>query len=138
MESINIEKFDEECAKFIKYVKDCVESEKKSILYLTRINNTIKYINKQKGQLVYEHTINMVANENLKKIYQLLKTEFSYSFEVGPTHTFGKGWSLSSIVGDHVMINTDSEDEYDKEWIYEECVQAIEENRKKKEEKSLS
>lgn len=138
MEKDKVEEFNKECAKFIKYVKDCVEADEISILYLTRIDNVIKYIKKQVGKVVDEHIINMVTEEDLKKIYQLLKTEFSYAFDVGPTHTFGKGWSLTSIVGDHVMIITDSENDYDKEWIYEECMQGIEENRKKREGKSLS
>ena len=100
--------FNEACTKFINYIKQCVENPNEVyVLYMLRNDNSIDYGRYKQG-IRKKDTIEMISNEDLKKLYELLQTEFASNFKDGCTHTFGKGWSLNPIIGENVMIDINS------------------------------
>lgn len=118
--STNIEKFNYDCLSFIEYVKKCIIDDDFYLLYMLREENIIIYGKYEHGMKKDRHTIEMVSNDDLKKLYQLLQSEFSTDFYHGCKHTFGEGWSLNPTIGENVMIEINSDINSDRNWIYEE------------------
>lgn len=114
------EKYKEDVKRFIDYVKICTLSKEVSILYLERHRNKISYGKMKKGLKTGNSIIDMISDADLQNIYQLLKMEFASSFQKGSKHTFGIGWSLLPVIGENVMIDIQSDANYDSKWIYEE------------------
>lgn len=113
--------FNEACTKFINYIKQCVENPNEVyVLYMLRNDNSIDYGRYKQGIRRKKDTIEMISNEDLRKLYELLQAEFASNFQDGCKHTFGEGWSLNPTIGENVMIDISSSNSYDKNWFYEE------------------
>lgn len=118
--SNNLEKFNEECSIFINYIKQCTQNGVASILYMMRQGNLIYYGKYNRGMKTDNHTIEMVSNDDLKKLYELLQIEFASSFVDGCKHNTIEGWSLNPTIGENVMIDINSNSSNDRDWFYEE------------------
>lgn len=113
--------FNEACTKFINYIKQFVENPNEVyVLYMLRNGNSIDYGKYEKGIRRKKDTIEMISDEDLRKLYKLLQAEFVSNFTDGCKHTFGEGWSLNPTIGENVMIDINSYNSYDKNWFYEE------------------
>ena len=118
--SSDMDRFNDDCSNFIKYIRQCVENDDFCVLYMLRQGNVIIYGKYDHGIKKDKHTIEMISNEDLKKLYELLQSEFSSDFVDGCKHTFGKGWSLNPTIGENVIIDIDSNNYSDSNWFYEE------------------
>ena len=118
--SDNLEKFNEECSLFINYIRQYTQNDEITALYILRQENIIQYGKYAYGIKADNHSIEMISNEDLKKLYELLQNEFSSSFVYGCIHTFGQGWSLKPMLGKNVTIDINSDNSSDRNWFYEE------------------
>ncbi len=119
----DLNKFNEACVEFINFIKQCVDNvddNKVYVLYMLRNGNSIDYGKYEHGIRRKKDTIEMISNEDLRKLYELLQAEFASDFTDGWKHTFGEGWSLNPTIGENVMIDINSYNSYDKNWFYEE------------------
>lgn len=120
----DLNKFNESCVEFISFIKQCVENVKENkvyvFLYMLRNGNSINYGEYEHGLREKKGTIEMISNEDLRKLYELLQDKFATDFIGGCKHTFGEGWSLNPTIGENVMIDINSCNSYDKDWFYEE------------------
>ncbi len=130
--SCDLNKFNDDCSKFIMYIRQCIENNEISILYMLRTKNTIHYGKYDQGIKYDKDVIEMISDEDLKKLYELMQNEFSSNFAPGCKHTFGEGWSLNPIIGENVMIEIDSSSPNDRNWFYEESHKKDENNLVKK------
>ena len=127
--SNDLNKFNQDCREFINYVKQCVQNAnngKECVLFLSRSNNELEYGENGYGTM---KIIEMESNEDLRKLYKLIQTEFSSDFVNGFRHTYGEGMSLNPMIGENVLIDINSDNSYDQNWFYKESV---------KEEKNVS
>lgn len=119
--SSDLNTFSQACTKFINYIKQCVENPNELyVLYMLRNDNSIDYGRYKQGIRRKKDTIEMISNEDLRKLYELLQAEFASHFIDGCKHTFGEGWSLNPTIGENVVIDINSYNSYDKNWFYEE------------------
>lgn len=119
--SKDLSKFNQDCIKLIEFIKQCAENSNDAyFLYLLRNQNFISYGRFEQGIRKKINIIQMVSNEDLKKIYNLLQTEFASDFIDGYKHTFGEGWSLNPTIGKNIMIDINSDNTFDSNWFYEE------------------
>ena len=71
---------------------------------MLRNDNLIDYGRYKQGIRRKKDTIEMISNEDLRKLYELLQTEFASNFQDGCKHTFGEGWSLNPTIGENVRL----------------------------------
>ena len=131
--STNINKFNDDCSKFIKYIKEYINDDDFYVLYMLRNGNIIMYGKYNHGKKIDKHIIEMVSNDDLKNIYELLQSEFASEFIEGCKHTFTEEWSLNPAIGENIIIDIDSDMDSDIKWFYEEShkEQKSEESKKK-------
>lgn len=133
--SSDINKFNKECIEFIEfieYIKQCSEESELSILYMLRQGNTIHYGKNNHGVRIDKSVIEITNNQDLRKMYELMQIEFASDFKDNYKHTYGEGWSLCPIIGEHVVIEIDSDNPMDKNWFYEQSHKAPDEKFPKK------
>ena len=118
--STDINKFNSDCLEFIEYIKTCINDDSFHILYMLRRKNIITYGEYGNGRKIDKNTIEMISNEDLKKLYELLQNEFSSNFVDGWKHTFGKGWSLNPTIGENIIMDINSDIYSDSSWFYAE------------------
>lgn len=127
----DLKKFDEECVDLIDYINQSYQSNETSTLYLFRKNNTILYGKYYKGIKVQQHDIEMVSNEDLKKIYYILQNYFSNVCWEGSKHTMGIGCSLILGLGENIMIDINSYNMDDKNWFEKEIFEQNNSSKKR-------
>lgn len=115
----DINQFDTQCKELIDYIKMCLEDTSNHFLFLTRIGNDIIFGRSTEGTREKLITIKMVSPSDFKKIYESIKGEFESIFVENTKHTFGIGWSLVPFIGENIMIQVESSNQYDTEWIYD-------------------
>ena len=118
--STDINRFNDDCLKFINYIKECISDGNFYVLYMLREENIIVYGKYNHGRKIDKHTIEMIGNEDLKKLYELLQSKFPSDFVDGCKHTFGQGWSLNPTIGENIIIDINSDVNSDMNWFYEE------------------
>ncbi len=116
----DLNKFNKDCSEFIEYIKKCGESSEISVLYMLRMENVIHYGKFNHGVRMDKNAIEMMGDEDLRKLYLLVQSEFVSDFVDGYKHTIGEGWSLNPTIGENVMIDISSDNSSDKNWFYEE------------------
>ncbi len=116
----DFDKFANDCLEFINYIKQCIENNEVSSLYILRKGNAIHYGKYDYGIKKDQSIIEMISDEDLKKLYELMQHEFSSDFVGGWKHTFGEGWSLKPTIGENVIIDINSSSPSDRDWFYEE------------------
>lgn len=121
--STDYDKYDEEVKDFMDYVALTKESEEFAFICVRRDDNTIRYYKMREGSPIDMHSITMTGNDNLKEIYESLKVAYGPEFKHGHKHEMINGWSLLPVIGDNVIIDIDSNEPTDKNWIYEEVHQ---------------
>lgn len=118
--STDFSKYEEEVKEFMDYVALAKEAEEFSLICIKRVENTIRYYKMQKGFPRDMHSITMTGNDNLKEIYESLKITYGPEFKHGHKHEMINGYSLLPTIGDNIIIEIDSNELTDKNWIYEE------------------
>ena len=66
------------------------------------------------------YEITMTRCDNLKEIYETLKVSFGPDFAFGDKHEMFGGWSLLPTIGDNIMLEFNSDNQVDRNWIYDE------------------
>ena len=117
--STDVYKFENECLKFLNYVKKYANDENFYVLYIFRDKNIIIYVKYDHGTKDDKHEITLISNDDLKKMYEILKREFESDFIESYMHTFSQGYSLMARIGDSTAICIDSNVESDRNWFYD-------------------
>lgn len=114
--SKDLDKFNEDCQGLFSLLKGCLNAEEKiSWINIERKNNLIYY---QKNNQ-YKNTIEMMTNDDLRKIYDLIESRYSSRFETGFTFGFRGEYILNPIIGGNVMLEISSDTQHDIEWFFE-------------------
>lgn len=129
--STDINKFNNDCSKLIKFIKETISDNNFHALYIQRKKNIIIYGKYIQGIKANMDIIEMISNEDLKNIYELLKIEFLPYFVSGCKHTFAVGWSLRPKIGENIIINIYSDIPSDSNWFYEEALKEINQNHQR-------
>lgn len=130
--SSDLNKFNNDCLKFISYIRQCFSNEEIYVLYLLRKGNILHYGMYDCGIQTDKGVIEMTSDEDLRNLYELMQNEFSSDFVDGCKHTIGEGWSLNPTIGGNVMIDINSSSPNDRNWFYEESHKEQKEDLPKK------
>ena len=130
--SSDVDKFKADCLEFISYIRQCVGSDETSVLYMIRRGNSIHYGRYDYGIKIDKSVIDMISDEDLRRLYELVQNEFSEEFVDGCSHTFGEGWSLKPLIGENVMLDIKSDSHSDRNWFFEETHKALKDDSQKK------
>lgn len=128
--STDINKFNNDCSKLIKFIKETISDNNFHALYIQRKKNIIIYGKYIQGIKANMDIIEMISNEDLKNIYELLKNEFLPYF-TSEWNTLGTGYSLSPKIGENIMISICSDIPSDSNWFYEEALKEINKNHQR-------
>ena len=115
-----IDKFYNEFFILINYIIECVRTDKINVVYISREGNLIKYGQYDNDWKIEKNTIDMISDEDLKKLYNFLKNVFADDFIDGYKHVLGKGWSLYPMVCNKILLEISSDNYNDLNWIIEE------------------
>lgn len=118
--SIDYEKYNEEVKDFMDYIAMLQETEDFAVIKVNRSGNKIMYSRYQKGMPVYSNKISMVSSVDLKALYETLKVVYGEQFVPGSKHEMMNGWSLLPTIADKIILEIDSDNQLDRNWIYQE------------------
>ena len=118
--STDYDKYNEQVKNFLDYVALTKEVSDFAFISVKRINNVIRYSRYKQGLPVDRNEITMVSSGDLRALYETLKISYGAEFVPGSKHEMMHGWSLLPTIGEKIMLEIDSDDLEDRNWIYKE------------------
>lgn len=119
--SDDYEKYNEEVKDFMDYIAMLQVTEDFAVIKVNRSGNKITYSRYQQGMPVYSNKISMVSSLDLKTLYETLKVAYGEQFVPGCKHEMMNGWSLLPTIADKIILEIDSDNQLDRNWIYQEA-----------------
>ena len=108
-------KFNEQCKKLFNLINEGLIDEKIVGIFLKREDNLIYFNGVQQDK----NTIEMISNDDLKKIYELMKSIYGKNILTGYEHDFYHKFALSITIEENIFLLISSDDAYDQEWFKE-------------------
>lgn len=118
--STDYEKYNEQVKNFLDYIAIIKEIEDFAVIKVKRTNNVIRYSRYKEGLPVYRNEIAMMSSKDLRALYETLKISYGAEFVPGSKHEMMRGWSLLPTIGEKIILEIDSDDLEDENWIYNE------------------
>lgn len=118
--STDYDKYNEQVNNFLDYIAMIKEVEDFAVIKVKRINNVIRYSRYKEGLPVDRNEIAMVSSVDLRALYEILKISYGAEFVPGSKHEMMHGWSLLPTIGEQIVLEIDSDDLEDENWIYNE------------------